>query len=322
FSVHKEEKSDKIALMRVPTGLFNLCVKALSQSMNTGVMTSLTATFIPHYNLHERTGIPYSVAVPNREAAAQVMRDIIAQELFLDFILLLVKVGDKGYMGRTFKIPYMREIINGVIDLGFLYDPENDMFTENSARRCTRNWGTLRRGVEYTIAFLRVDIVGNSELVRRYPEQKISSTYGAFREIVQAAVARRDGRIWSTDGDGIIAAFFRGHKHQHAVLTAMEILHELFLYNHTGNVLDVPLQVRAACHSGSFEYSSDEEALQNNEAVARLTEIEQKLCETMSITISEVVKMMLDSLLLGRFKEFRDSSLKRYYSYSIEMEER
>ncbi|MFO7850125.1 MAG: hypothetical protein R6V67_09220 [Spirochaetia bacterium] len=308
--------------MRVPTWLFSLCIKALSQSMDTGVMTSIASTFIPHYNLHERTGIPYSVAVPNREAAAQVMRDIIRQELFLDFILLLVKVGDKGYMGRTFKIPYMREIINGVIDLGFIYDPENDMFTENSAQRCTRNWGTLRQGVEYTIAFLRIDIVGNSELVRRYPEKKISATYGAFRKIVQAAIARRDGRIWNTDGDGVIGAFFRGHKHQHAVLAGMEILHELFLYNHTRNILDVPLQVRVACHSGLLEYSSDEEALQNNETVARLTEIEQELCEPMTITISEVVKMMLDSLLLGRFREFRDSSLKRYYSYSIEMETR
>jgi class 3 adenylate cyclase len=214
----------------------------------------------------------------------------------------------------------MRDIINGVIDLGYVYDPENDMFTENSAQRRTRNWGTLRQGQEYTITFLRVDIAGNSELVRMNSEEKINTAYGRFREIVQSAVDRRDGRIWSWDGDGGLAAFFRGHKHQHAVLAGMEIIHELFLYNRTANPLPEPLKVRIAAHSGPFEYTTDEEALQDSETVARVVEIEEQLCAPSAMTISEVVKMMLDSVILGRLREFKDDSFKRYYSYALKME--
>jgi class 3 adenylate cyclase len=307
--------------MRVPNKLFNLCVKALTQSMDIGVMTALARTFIPHYNLHERTGIPSSVAVPNREAANQIIKDMIRNETFLDFVLLLVKVGDQGHKGRRFKIPYLRDIINGVIALGYLYDPENDMFIENQAERKTRNWGTLRQGVEYTITFLRIDIAGNSDLVRSHSEKEISQAYGTLREIVRSSVDRRDGRIWCWDGDGGLAAFFRGHKHQQAVLAGMEILHELFLYNHTINPLQEALKIRVAAHSGPFEYSEDEEALEDSETVSRVMYIEQELCEPGTMTVSEVVKMMLDSLILGRLTEFKDESFKRYYSYSLTMEE-
>jgi class 3 adenylate cyclase len=306
--------------MRYPNKLIDLCINALSQSMDTRVMTALARTIISGYNLHEQTGLPASYAVPNREAASQIVRDMINNETFLDFILLLIKIGDNGYRGRSYRIPYLRDIINEVISLGFLYDPENDMFMENSAERKTRNWGTLRKGVEYTITFLRVDIVGNSELVRRYTERQIAQAYGAVREIVKSAVERRDGRIWNWDGDGGLAAFFRGHKHQHAVLAGMEILHELFLYDYTRNPLDEPLKVRIAAHSGPFEYSADATVLENNETVARVREIEEYLCEPASMTVSEVVKMMLDSPVLGRLREFRDDSHKCYYAYSLTME--
>ncbi len=285
--------------------------------MDTSIMSALARNFIPHYDLHTQTGIPRSVAVPNREAAKQILTDMIQNENFLDFILLLVRTGDIGHMGRKIRIPYMREIINGVIDLGYLYDPENDMFTENSSRQRTRNWGALRRGIEYTIAFLRIDIVGNSELVRKYPQKKIHKAYEALREIVQSAVDRRDGRIWNWDGDGGLAAFFRGHKHQHAVLTGIEIIHELFLYNTTANPLEEDLSVRVAIHSGPFDYSPDEEELANSETVKRVVSIEQKLCKPGTLTASEVVKMMLDSTVLGLLKEFKSSS-KRYYSYTLE----
>ncbi len=307
--------------MRVPTKLFNLCVKALTQSMDNRVMTALARTFIPYYDLHERTGIPVSVAVPNREAAAQIVKDMIQNETFLDFILLLIKTGDKGYMGRRFKIPYMRDIINGVINLGYVYDTQNDMFTENSAQRCTRNWGTLRRGVEYSIALLRIDIVGNTELVKEYPQPKIEQSYDAVREIVRGAIDRRDGRIWSWDGDGGLAAFFRGHKHQQAVLAGIEIINELYLFNHTRNPLDRALQLRIAAHSGSVEYTPEEEVLENSETVSRVMEIEQKLCSPNSMTASEVIKMMLDSTVLSLLGEFKDGSFKRYYSYSLELED-
>jgi len=290
--------------------------------MDTGVMVALARTFSPNYKLHDRTGIPTSVAVPNRTAATQIIKDMIAQETFLDFILLLVKTGDKGHMGRRFKIPYMREIINGVIALGYLYDSENDIFIENSLQRQTRNWGALRRGVEYTIAFLRIDIVGNSELVRRYSPEKIRSTYDSMREIVRSAVDRRDGRIWSWDGDGGLAAFFRGNKHQSVVLSGIEIIHELFLYNNTGNPLDEPLKMRIAAHSGPFEYSPEEEALRNSETISRVMEIEHELCAPNSLTASEVIKMMLDASVLSLLNEFRDSSRKRYYSYTLKVEEK
>lgn len=303
--------------MRVPHSLINQCVKALSQSMDIGVMTALARRFIPHYDLHHQTGIPASVAIPNRNAAEQIIRDMIRNETFLEFVLLLVKTADQGLMGRRYAIPYLKGIINGVLNMGYLFDPENDMFVENPAEQRTRNWGTLRTGVNYTLTFLRLDIVGNSELVRRYSREQVDQAYNRLRGITVDAVEKRNGRIWGWDGDGGLAAFFYGKKNQSAALSGMEILHELFLYNNTCNPLKDPLVVRLAAHAGDFEYTPDPRALQTSDPVKRVIDIEHSRTEPDSLTLSEVVKVMLDGLLVNEFTEFRGSDHRLYYSYRL-----
>lgn len=303
--------------VRIPQKLIALTVKALTQSMTTKVMVSLVRQLIPNYDLFERTGIRRSVAIPNVTAAKQIVRDIVEKESFLDFVLLLIKTKDSGYMGRRYAIPYLRPLINGVIDLGFIYDSVNDMFVENSKLRSTRNWGTLKQGQTYSFAFLRLDVVGNSELVRHCDEEKVKDCYGDLREIVNLAVSKRNGRMWGWDGDGGLAAFFYGKKNQSAVLAGMEILHELFLYNHLRNPLTYPLQVRVAAHNGPFEYSSNPEDLKRSDVVKQVEEIEHDYTAPGSMTISEVVRVMLDHLLMNQFSQTRHRGGRDFYSYKM-----
>ncbi len=302
-------------LKRIPNRLITYCVKALAQSMTTNIMVALARQIIPHYDLHQKTGIPRSVAVPNLTAAQQIVKDVIAEQSFLDFVLLLVKTSDQGYMGRRYAIPYLRQLINGVIDLGYIYDSVNDIFVENPQLRRTRNWGTLKDNYTYDFAFLRLDIVGNSQLVKECDDATIQQSYNDLREIVQLSVKKRNGRIWGWDGDGGLAAFFYGNKNQSAVLAGMEVLHELFLYNYTRNPLSRPLRVRTAVHSGSMEYSDKEEDISSSEVVKQVEELEHSYTKPGQLSLSEVVMVMLDQLLLSQLEEKRVRGHRKYFVY-------
>ena len=314
------ELSIKEVLVRIPNTLSSRCVTALSQSMDSHIMIVIARIFIPDYNIYERTGFPSSIAIPNRNVAKQVVADICNHGLFLDFVLLLISFQEKGYMGRKYAIPYLREILNGVLNLGFLYDKENKIFVENPAYRKTRNWGFLKTGKEYTLAFLRLDIVGNSVLVRKYPKEIIDSTYSALRNIIQQSVEKRNGRIWSMEGDGGLAAFCFANKNQCAALSAIEIIHELLIYNHTKSKLEKPFNVRIAVHSGAFEYTDNEEILKRSDTIKRIIEIESKHTKPGTVTISTVVKVMLDSIVTNEFKIIQSNTPTKYYNYTLTME--
>lgn len=307
--------SPEAGLKRIPNRLITYCVKALAQSMTINIMVALARQIIPHYDLHQKTGIPRSVAIPNITAARQIVKDIISQQAFLDFVLLMVKTSDQGYMGRRYAIPYLRQLINGVIDLGYIYDSANDIFVENPQLRRTRNWGTLKNGHSYNFALLRLDIAGNSKLVKESNEATIHTSYDELREIVQLAVKKRNGRMWGWDGDGGLAAFFYGNKNQSAVLTGMEVLHELYLYNYTRNPLSRPLQIRTAVHSGPMEYSEDEEDIRSAEIVKQVEELEHSYTKAGSLSLSEAVAAMLDHLLLSQLEEKKIRGHRKYYVY-------
>ncbi len=305
--------------MRIPSVTRNHCVKALSQSMNNGTMTMLARRLIPNYDLYKRTGIPTSVAVPNQNAARQIIKDIIDENLFLEFVLLLIEFSEmgNGIAGRKIAIPYLKQIINGVYKLGYIYDQNNKIFIENPNERKTRNWGALKEGHEYMTTFLKIDIVGNTKIVRKNNTAAIKEAYNKLRDIFMFVSEKHNGRIWGFDGDGGIAAFCFGNISELAVLSGIEILHELFIYNNTVCPLEGGIKVRIAAHSGMFEYTSDSEAILNSETVKKVTDIEHKYAHINTMAISNSVKVMLETLTKKQFTEFKGSDKRSYFEYKV-----
>lgn len=289
--------------------------------MDNSTMTMISRRLLPGYDLHARTGIPSSVAIPNQNAAKQVMRDIVQCNMFLEFVLMLIDFSDqgKGVAGRKISIPYLRQILNGVYQMGFIYDRSNKIFVENPAERKTRNWGTLKNKIEYTMAFLRIDIVGNTKMVRKHDPKELEGVYLKMRDLLISSVEKRNGRVWNWDGDGGLAAFCFGNMHESAVLAGMEILHDLFIYNHTQCPLENGLNVRMAVHSGPFEYTSNNEKMQNSDTVKKAANIEHKHTATNGLSISQPVKVMLDTLTSKQFVEFKSSDKRSYYEYKVRL---
>ncbi|ADK82873.1 nucleotidyl cyclase domain-containing protein [Sediminispirochaeta smaragdinae] len=307
-------------MKRIGSALINTSSKALAQSMTTKTMVVLAKKVFPNYDLYARTGFPSSMPIPNKEAARQIVHDMVKADRFLDFVLLLVEIGDKGLMGRRYTVPYMRDIISGVFELGYLYDTTNQLFVENPQYSITRNWGALKTAKEYTLTFLRIDIVGNSVIVRENQEEQVGAAYEALREICQNAVLKRNGRIWSWEGDGGLATFFFNNKNQSAVMAGREILHELFFYNKISCPLKSPLNIRVAIHSGPFDYTPDEEELKSCETIKRIMDIESRMTLPDSMTISSVVKLMLDAISSTDLEPFTGKDQLEYYRYTLKLE--
>ena len=308
--------------MRIPSSIITLATKALSESMDVNVMTHMAKDIIDGYDLYERTGFRESMVVPQRDAARQIVNDMVREGVFFQLIITLIQFHTTGYKGRVYPISYLKDIVRVLNDeCGYIYDAENRIFVEDPAVRRTRNWGAFLEGHDYILSFLRLDIVGNSQLVRKYPEKLIQATYGDLRTIVTSAIDRRNGRIWNWEGDGGLIAFYFANKSLLATLSGMEILNELFIYNSLHCKLGEPIRVRAAVNTGLCMYTEDLEELMKNDVVKETVTIESKYTKPDTMTISNTVSSKLDASLLAAFTPVTTDARTKLHAYGITLEQ-
>ena len=301
--------------MRVRSRLRNLCIRALTHSMDVKTMVALARRIVGNYDLHQRCGFPDSVPIPNQDAAAQIVNDLVAWSMLLPFIGLLNEVNRKGFIGRKLPIRGIEQISSEILVSGLTYDEENHTFVEVAGRRQTPNWGVVREGDIHTFGFLRFDIVGNSRLVREYDESVIMKAYSDLRQIIQSTIETRNGRLWQWEGDGGLAAFYTDEVNTGAVFSGMEILHELILYNAIECPLDEPMRVRLAAHSGTSEYRSSVEDIQSV-TIKKVFQIEAKHTLPNTLTISDTVFYTLDPLIEPWFAQVDGDADVSCYRYA------
>ena len=306
--------------MRVRSRLRNLCIRALTHSMDVKTMVEITRRILGGaYDLHQRCGFPDSVPIPDYDAARQIVVDLIDASMLLPFIGLLVAIDRNGFVGRSLRIHRIDEILGEMLELGLIYDTENQIFIENASLQQTPNWGVIREGDVHSFAFLRFDVVGNSRLVREYDEQTVMQAYADLRRLIQSILNSRNGRLWSWEGDGGLAAFYSDDVNAAAVYSGMELLRELFLYNRLECPLDEPIRVRLAVHSGPSEYRSSIDDIKSM-VMKKVYQIESDLALPDTLTISDTVYFNLDPLLESWFAAVGGSSEAACYRYAVKLE--
>jgi class 3 adenylate cyclase len=307
--------------MKVPARLSTLFVSALSQSMTVDLMEKVARTVIPDYDVHERSGFPSNMAMPRADAARHILKDFTREGYLLKLIEALIEVTSHGDMGREVRIPLLSRIVAEVEDQGYNYSEGKGVFIEAGRGARTMGWGTLREGRSYEFALLRADIVGNSELVRRYPMSLISGAYSILRDLVARIVEKRDGRIWSWEGDGGLAAFYFMDKTIQATLCGMEIVHELLLQNLLYKALPEPLLVRLAVHAGPCRFLlSAKEA--GGDTIRRVEMLESAYTTPGGLTVSPGVFTDLGSKLSPLFVAVPGPDNGSVYQYRLEWEKK
>ncbi|HEQ70948.1 MAG TPA: hypothetical protein ENN69_00525 [Spirochaetia bacterium] len=306
--------------MKIRTKLQRLVANALSQSLSVHTMVRVVKMVDPDYDLYERTGFPPNIPIPTIDAARQMTQDIIQEGLLIDFVENLIEIHEKGLMGKNVNIRFLSDIIKELENIGYSYNIEERTFIEKSDGNKTVNWGILIEGKSYELTFLSIDIVGNTELVRKYGSRLISDVYADLRELFAHHVEKRNGRIWKWEGDGGLASFYFEDKNIKGVLSGIEILHDLFFYNLLKCPLSEPLKVRLAAHTGPCQF------LENTVGIASdtlnvLKFLSDDFTIADSLTISPSVYSDLGSKLELFFKPVTLASGKYIYRYRLEWEE-
>jgi class 3 adenylate cyclase len=306
--------------MKVNRQLQNLLVRALSESMSPHTMQKITRRIIPNYDLQERTGFPTNIPITGLTAANQVMLDVIEEELFLKFITVLIDVTEEGLMGTKLKIKELPLILSELKAEGIAYDGDRHQFMELKGESTSKGWRVLEEGNIYDFTFLRLDIVKNSELVRNHERETIMEVYNDLKDIVRKHVEKRNGRIWGWEGDGVLVAFFFDEKNIHAVLSGIDILLNLFLYNEFECKLGEPLLVRMAIHAGPCPFRQEINKHQS-ETIARLEQVEGEYTLPDSLTLTPSVYQDLGTKLEQFFEPVEVSAGNCVYRFKMRWEE-
>lgn len=302
--------------MRVKARLRTLAARALAESMDVKRMIHVARRMLGNYDLHQRTGFPPSVPIPNKTAARQIVDDVADADLFLDFVGFLVSLERLGMAGRRYKIPRLNAIITEIIDTGYHYDDVSGTFVEDCAIRTTRNWGVLREGESYVMAFLGIDVTGNSRLVREYGRDDMQRIYRAIRSMATERVEQRNGRLWSWEGDGGLYAFTFEEQNQRAVIAAMEVLHEVLLYNLAACPVTEGVHIRLTVHCGAAEYRTDGSELKG-ETVKHLWEVDRRFGKSDTLTVSATILPTLAPPVAERFVRLSAEGDGDLFTYAV-----
>ena len=306
--------------MKIPFSILSITEKALTKSMDVHTMERIAKSIIPHYDLHKIMGFSESMPIPNKDAASQIVHDFSESKYFFKLVCALMEAQEYGIMGRRYPIAHLHEIVTEIINLGFIFDKNNHIFIENANTRKTQHWGVLEENEEYIITLLRMDIAENTQLVRKYTPPLIAHTYQNIQTIVTSAVEQRNGRIWNWEGDGCIAAFILGNKNMTAVFAAIEILHELFLFNELVSKLPEAVNARIAIDTGYCAYKHSSEELKKTELVKKIMEIESHYTPINAITISNTIYASLHPDIAKLFILTRKSATP-YYTHTVKWED-
>jgi class 3 adenylate cyclase len=277
-------------------------------------MIAFAQQVLSGYDLRRRLGVSERIPVSNYTAAQRIVQDMDDAGHFIDFVEFLIRVDNEGFMGHTVSMRGLDDVIGAVMREGYSYDKGTYQFFENQRERISINWGRLKDGDERQMSALRLDIAGNSILVKNNSRDKIQKAYGALRDIVSRAVTSRLGRLWSWEGDGALAVFFPGPKEKAAVFCGMEILHELFFYNKLENPLSDPIRIRIGVHVGKLRYFNNSVERLKNDTVKETIKLEEAVPND-SMGVSYNLFMTMDQSFLNLLgpEKVRGSSKYRLY---------
>jgi class 3 adenylate cyclase len=292
------------------------CRKCLSQSLPVNMMVRFARIVYPEYNVYRRTGLSEGMPLSNQSAAQYIVSDMIRDGRFIDFVEALIRIDAAGYMGRRYALKGLNDVVTGLIQDGYSYDPVSAQFFENQRERISPNWGRLNEGDERKMTLLRLDIAGNSQMVRQNPRNKIEKAYADLRLMVNRAVTSRLGRLWSWEGDGALAAFLFGPIEKSAVFCGMDILHDVFFYNRLKNPLSGPLALRIGVHIGPVRYSGDETERLKNDTVKQALALEARAAVN-SMGVSYNVFITMDQNTVNLFGPEQNGPGGKYRLYKL-----
>jgi len=295
------------------------CRKCLAISLTVEEMNRFAKMTNPDYDLYKSYGFSKGHPIGIPEAADRIVADMLQSGYYVDFVETLKQVDSKGYMGHRFAFRGLDDVIGDVLQAGYSFDKTTGQFFEDQSQQITRNWGRLLEGDERQMAVLRLDVAGNSLLVKNNPKPLVDKAYGDLRKIVTKAIVSRLGRLWMWEGDGALGVFMLSNYSRMAIFAGMEILNNMFVFNKSDNPLNSAFKLRIAVHSGSLTYTESATQYLKADTMRTAIMLESKAAVPNSLVISESLAMSQDQSLLNIFSDSKviASSTDKFRIYQV-----
>ena len=294
-----------------------LCRKCLAASIQVDDMIRFARMAYPDYDIFKKSEFTKGYQFGPQDAAYRIVVDMIQDGHYVDFIEVLYNDDTFGYRGNRYAFRGLDDVISDVIQAGYNFDETTGQFFEDQSQQISRNWGRLLEGTERQMAILRMDIAGNTILVKNNPKPLIDKAYNNLREIVTKSIVSRLGRVWIWEGDGLLGAFMVGNYSRSAIFAGIEILNEMFIYNKTKNPLNAEIRIRISVNSGDFVYTEDDKKCLKHETVRKAILLESKAAVPNSLVISESLAMSQDQSLLNIFSRVKAIDSNKYRIYQV-----
>jgi len=307
--------------LRIKEKLVNTTVKALSRSMDIKVMTHIARTFDPTYDLHKRMNLNPHHAIPNQDAARQIVKDMRDWNYFPAFVTKIIHTSENGFHGKRYSIPHLRDILKQMEEVGLVFNHQRLYFMENPQIKRSHNWGILREGETYSFTLVKIDFVQNSDTLRKNPDDLVKKCFRILKEEFRDIMEYHHGRLWLWEGDGGLFSFHYEGRNRSAVAAAMEVQHRLFLFNHFRNPLMKPIELRIALLSRHTEYWGKKSPIRESDAYKYIEQQESKWTPAGGITITREIFSHLEKELARRFTPCKKEDGEPLYLYRLNWED-
>lgn len=274
----------------------------------------------PRFNSHFHSGEPFGITLRPAQAAKSLVTYFQKKGMLDKLIPVLIRTeNDISIIDRTLKLEGLNDFLQKLSNAGLAYDSGSNTIIEARREDDLVSWGYLKEGETYDFAFLSVDIVGNSEIQKKYPKEDIELVYSNLLSFLQSNITKYKGKIWSWAGDGGLVAFHLGNPSRDSVRCAVNIYLGMVLFNLSPkqNKFKEPIRLRIASHEGAASYREDKGKILS-EAINYVAHLEKKGTPTNGIAISSSVYNLLDPRLKQIFIR-DDKPFENIIVYRVDM---
>lgn len=293
------------------TRLKRLITEELSRAFTTREFKKFCWEIEPDLDLYKLTGYPEGIYLPVKEAAKQAVDYFHRTNRTIPLLDLIIHSAKVGFKGEKVVFNNIRAIIKEMNECGFEYNTNLNKVVIIDRIGNRNDWGFLFEGETYNFCFASIDICGNSKLVRKYDTSLIQNTYTNFKTLVLNIAKKRDGRIWSWEGDGGLLVFHLDDYINQTILTSIEILSNLPVFNATSNYLDENIIIRIGINAGEAEYKKNISMI-NSDAIEITRNIEKMHTIPMTLSVTDRTFKNINALTREYFT-YTDINGRRVY---------
>lgn len=271
------------------------------------------------YDPSKIAGLSHGMRLRDKKEASRILVEQFGDEINAKkLIVRVIESDNKTIAGKKVYIEGIENFLSKMPHYGFVYNREKgaiDIFNGNKSD--LDNWGILKEGETYELAFISIDIAGNSILQEKHSKDDIERVYALFMEHIRCHLDKFNGKIWNWAGDGGLCAFYLDNKAHDAVKSAVSILMGMPVFNSHENDLGEPLNIRLAVDRGNAAYKVDKGNI-FSETINWVCHLEKKGTDVNSISISQEVYESLNDYMKSFFFKSGDFENKTAFKFSLE----